>query len=203
MDLSFIREKHLSLGFSMGYIYNIPSSDEQDESSVPAVRGKNKMNKPNPTLILLLFIAAGVGVTYYHNTSSKNIRRLKARVQQLENKIDEMAHLKEKNEQLAIQIVEKDHIISGLRIQLRTSSRLVKPGKEKEINFGLISAILFSEQNATVVVDDVILREGESIYGVTVKKIYRNEVEFESGGEKWRQRLREIPPKIWTRHLFK
>jgi chemotaxis protein histidine kinase CheA len=62
---------------------------------------------------------------------------------------------------------------------------------------GLIRGIVSGEDGFTALIDNQAVREGDSIYGVTVVKIYPDNVEFERNGTQWTQGLNEIPGRQW------
>jgi len=62
---------------------------------------------------------------------------------------------------------------------------------------GRIRGIVCGEDLSTVVIDDQTVREGQSIYGVTVVKIYPDRVEFDKNGVKWSQELNAAPSRHW------
>jgi hypothetical protein len=74
----------------------------------------------------------------------------------------------------------------------------VEPEPEPEPEPGLITSILYSSRNSSVVIDGRILREGQSIYGVEVVSISRNEAEFSRGSRTWKQRINQTPNIAWT-----
>jgi len=62
---------------------------------------------------------------------------------------------------------------------------------------GKLDGILYTIENSTVLVDGQALKEGDTMYGVEVVRIYRNRVIFEKDGERWEQRVRERPNPNW------
>ncbi len=62
---------------------------------------------------------------------------------------------------------------------------------------GKLDGILYTIENSTVLVDGQALKEGDTMYGVEVIRIYRNRVIFEKDGERWEQRVRERPNPNW------
>lgn len=62
---------------------------------------------------------------------------------------------------------------------------------------GRIRGIVSSEGSFTALIDGQAVREGESIYGVTVVKILPDEVEFEKNGRRWTQGLNATPTRQW------
>ena len=63
---------------------------------------------------------------------------------------------------------------------------------------GIVTGILFSEENPSAVVDKNIVHEGDSVHGVKVVKIYKEEVEFEKAGKRWVQKVKEEPKRELT-----
>ncbi len=62
---------------------------------------------------------------------------------------------------------------------------------------GLVTGIVRSEDTSTAVVGTQVVREGETIHGVTIVKIYDDRVEFEKGGQRWTQTLNQPPGPQW------
>jgi hypothetical protein len=62
---------------------------------------------------------------------------------------------------------------------------------------GLIRGIVRGQDGNTALIDDQAVREGDSIYGATVVKIYPDKVEFEKNGTRWTQGLNELPGRQW------
>jgi len=62
---------------------------------------------------------------------------------------------------------------------------------------GLIRGIVSGEDGFTALIDNQAVREGDSIYGVTVVKIHQDKVEFEKNGKRWTQELNETPGPQW------
>ncbi len=62
---------------------------------------------------------------------------------------------------------------------------------------GRIRGIVSSEGSFTALIDGQAVREGESIYGVTIVKILPDEVEFEKDGRRWTQGLNAAPSRQW------
>ena len=62
---------------------------------------------------------------------------------------------------------------------------------------GLIRGIVSSEGSFTALIDNQAVREGDTIHGVRIEKIYANKVDFEKNGSRWTQELNEIPSRQW------
>ncbi len=62
---------------------------------------------------------------------------------------------------------------------------------------GIITGILYVDEDSTILIDGQILRNGDTLYGVKVIKIYRKKVKFDKNGTQWEQRIRERPNPAW------
>ena len=62
---------------------------------------------------------------------------------------------------------------------------------------GLVTGIVRSENVSTAVVGMQIVREGDTLDGVTVVKIHDDRVEFEKAGQRWTQTLNQPPGPQW------
>jgi hypothetical protein len=61
----------------------------------------------------------------------------------------------------------------------------------------VITCILYTEKNPSVIIDHKILYEGDIIYGAKIAQIYKDKVEFEKNGQKWTQNVGEAPSPEW------
>lgn len=62
---------------------------------------------------------------------------------------------------------------------------------------GTVKGILYTVIDSSVMVDNQVLREGDTIYGIKIVKIYPKKVEFEKSGKRWVQRVCEYPNPAW------
>ena len=62
---------------------------------------------------------------------------------------------------------------------------------------GMVTGIVRSKDSSTAVIGTQVVREGESIDGVTIIKIYDDTVEFEKAGQRWTQKLNQPPGEQW------
>jgi hypothetical protein len=65
---------------------------------------------------------------------------------------------------------------------------------------GLITAILYTISGSSVVIDDKILYEGDTIHGVKVVKIHEDSVELARNTNQWTQRIHQVPPPAWNQN---
>lgn len=71
------------------------------------------------------------------------------------------------------------NLISPILKSLPTNKVLVKAHLEQ----GWLTSIVYSEENATAMVSDRIVHEGDMVDGYKVVKIHRDKVEFEKNGK--------------------
>ncbi len=93
----------------------------------------------------------------------------------------------EKCKQLTLQRLQ------GLEEQLRDD--VLKP--EPEPTYGVVTGIVYSDEQPLALVDGQVVREGQTVHGVRVVKILRRTVEFEKGDTKWEQRVRQTADSRW------
>lgn len=60
-----------------------------------------------------------------------------------------------------------------------------------------VTGILYTIENSSALIDGQIVKEGDTINGITVVKIYRTEVEFRKNGRLWKQRIGQHPGSTW------
>lgn len=63
---------------------------------------------------------------------------------------------------------------------------------------GTVTGILYTAESRSAVIDGQVVKEGNTIHGVTVVKIYKAEVEFKKNYKAWKQRVEQRPNPIWT-----
>lgn len=62
---------------------------------------------------------------------------------------------------------------------------------------GVVTAIVYNDENPSAVIDSRLVHQGDIINGVKVVGIYRDRVEFDRNGTRWTQKIRERPAKDW------
>ena len=62
---------------------------------------------------------------------------------------------------------------------------------------GVVTGILYAMEESSTVIDNQVIRKGDTIYGVRVVSIEKVFVEFEKNGLRWQQRVREKPNPAW------
>jgi type II secretory pathway component PulC len=76
-----------------------------------------------------------------------------------------------------------------LQVQLDELSPGPVTTQSQPAAYGLLGSILYSNRRSSVVIDGVILHEGETIHGVKVFKIHEDAVELEKNGQTWQQNV--------------
>lgn len=64
---------------------------------------------------------------------------------------------------------------------------------------GTVTGILYTQESPSAVIDGRVVREGDTIQGVTVLKIHKAEVEFHRNYKVWKQRVGQRPNPAWTK----
>ena len=70
--------------------------------------------------------------------------------------------------------------------------------KHTEQHRGEVKGILYTGVNSSAMIDNQVLEEGDTIYGITIVKIYPKKVEFAKNGKIWSQKICEYPNPEWT-----
>ena len=73
----------------------------------------------------------------------------------------------------------------------------LKEAPSAEVEAGVVSGILYSDDNPAALIGRLLVHEGESIDSVEVVRIGRSFVEFEKAGRRWRQVVGEEASRQW------
>jgi hypothetical protein len=71
--------------------------------------------------------------------------------------------------------------------------------ESRAIRHGLITGIIYTEEDPSALIGGEIVHEGDTIHGVQVVKIHRDKIEFEKKKKKWTQQIREGPSRAWPK----
>ena len=66
-----------------------------------------------------------------------------------------------------------------------------------KLTHGVVGGILYEKDNPSAIIDGKILKEGETIHGVKVIKIYEDKAEFEKNSQRWMQKAGETADTFW------
>jgi hypothetical protein len=89
---------------------------------------------------------------------------------------------------VAYSTTHRDPMRPGSTFTTQTDTERPKTGKTGRPT---VRSIVYSEDNPSAVIDGRIVHEGEKVLDATIVKINRDSVEFEVGGKRWKQNIRE------------
>ncbi|MCK5171969.1 MAG: hypothetical protein KAR47_01170 [Planctomycetes bacterium] len=118
------------------------------------------------------------------------------RIEDMQGRIDELKSELTARARTELQL-KKDMEKLARKVAAQAKAQ-VPVAAEPEPVRGLVTSILYSDRNSSAVIDRQILREGQSIYGVEVVGISRNEVAFSRDSMTWKQRINQTPNSAWT-----
>ena len=88
----------------------------------------------------------------------------------------------------------------------KVATKASKDSKKEEVierpepRFGVVTAILYCDDEPTVLIEDQVLHEGDAIHDVKIVNITAEMVQFDKQGEKWEQKVQEpAKPEWWKR----
>jgi hypothetical protein len=150
-------------------------------------------------IAVAVLIAVILGLVKTHTSARTQIQTLKNQLKDARQKLSDTEtqsaadknNLKSQLNALTEQLV-RQYELQSLQKQAGNANKTAPPIR------GKIVAILYSEQNPSVVVDDNILHAGDTLHGVTVIGIYPDYVEFAKNEKTWTQKLYQQPPAQWN-----
>lgn len=135
------------------------------------------------------------------DAAEENIKALRIKLNNVRTQLSEanaeIATLQARIEALTGQLVSR----SKIERQLRKTVPIGAASERKpSLTTGLVTAILYTIDGSSVVIDDEILYEGGEIHGVSIIKINQDTVEFAKGNHRWTQQINQTPPPVWTQN---
>ena len=91
----------------------------------------------------------------------------------------------------------------------KVATKASKDGKQEvvverpEPRFGVVTAILYCEDEPTVLIEDKVLHENDVIHDVKIVDIGEDKVKFEKLGETWLQKVQEPAKSEWWKRKGK
>ncbi|MHC5059897.1 MAG: hypothetical protein ACYTFK_02270 [Planctomycetota bacterium] len=168
------------------------------------------MNKAGAAIRIFIAGVAIILITRYgfktareRAVAQNNITALQAQLNRTRTKL---AEANAKNTRLETRIEEVVSLLAPkpkIETPPPTSTKVEKKQASKptpKVRHGLVTAILYSSQNSSVVIDNEILYEGDTIHGVKVVKILEDSVEFAKNTKRWTQRINQEPPPAWNQN---
>ncbi|RKY06013.1 MAG: hypothetical protein DRP65_12335 [Planctomycetota bacterium] len=161
------------------------------------------------TGVVIRILAAGIAtiliINYAFRTSKEQaaaeekITTLRIQLNNMRAKLAEanaeITTLQTRIGELTGQLASRSEIERRLRKSIPIE---VEPERKPSATPGLVTAILYTIGGSSVVIDDEILYEGDTIHGVGIIKINQDTVEFAKGAHRWTQRINQPPPPVWT-----
>jgi type II secretory pathway component PulC len=96
-------------------------------------------------------------------------------------------------------------VICGM-LGWKVATQASKDGKKEmmverpEPKFGVVTAIMYSDDTPTVLIEDQMLHKGDTIHEVKVLDIKADKVLFDKQGEQWEQMVQEqAKPEWWKK----
>ena len=72
-----------------------------------------------------------------------------------------------------------------------------QPSVSAALTPGMVNGILYSPDSPSALIDNQVMRVGDTIYGVKVVRIDKGMVAFEKNGKRWEQRVHQSPDPAW------
>ena len=91
----------------------------------------------------------------------------------------------------------------------KAATHASKDGKKEAVverpepRFGVVTAILYCEEDPTVLIEDQILHEGDTIHEVKISNINSDKVQFDKQGQRWEQKVQEPAKPEWWKRIGK
>ena len=91
----------------------------------------------------------------------------------------------------------------------KAATHASKDGKKEAVverpepRFGVVTAILYCEEDPTVLIEDQILHEGDTIHEVKISDINTDKVQFDKQGQRWEQKVQEPAKPEWWKRIGK
>ncbi len=154
-------------------------------------------------IAIILIIRYGFKTANERTIAENKITAVRA---QLDRTRTKLAEVNAKNTRLETRIEEVLSLLAPkpkFETRSEKSTNIEKKRTSKpapKVRHGLITAILYTLQSSSVVIDNEILYEGGMIHGVKVVKIHEDSVEFAKNTKRWTQRIDQKPPLAWSQN---
>lgn len=99
-------------------------------------------------------------------------------------------------------------VVCGM-LGYKAATHASKDGKKEaevvrpEPRFGVVTAILYCDEDPTVLIEDQILHEGDMIHEVKISNINTDKVQFNKQGQQWEQKVQEPAKPEWWKRIGK
>lgn len=91
----------------------------------------------------------------------------------------------------------------------KVATKASKDGKKEEVlvrpepRFGVVTAILYCDDEPTALIEDQVLHENDVIHDVKILDIGAEKVKFDKLGETWEQKVQEPAKPNWWKRIGK
>ena len=154
-------------------------------------------------IAIILIINYGFKTAREHTEAENKIRAVRAQLIRTRAKLAEanaqIAKLEAYTEELVSLLAPRPKIEKQLKKSVGIENKRERPAPPKA-RPGLITAILYTISGSSVVIDDKILYEGDTIHGVKVVKIHEDSVELARNTNQWIQQIHQVPPPVWNQN---
>ncbi len=154
-------------------------------------------------IAIILIINYGFKTAREHTEAENTIRAVRAQLSRTQAKLAEAnaqtAKLEAYTEELVGLLAPRPKIEKQLKKSVGIENKRERPAPPKARS-GLITAILYTISGSSVVIDDKILYEGDTIHGVKVVKIHEDSVELAKNTNRWTQQIHQVPPPAWDQN---
>lgn len=154
-------------------------------------------------IAIILIVRYGFKTAREQTKAENKIVALRAQLNRTQAKLAEAntqtAKLEAYTEELVRLLASMPKIEKQLNKSVGIENKRARPAPPKARS-GLITAILYTNSGSSIVIDDKILYEGDTIHGVKVVKIHQDSVEFAKNTNQWTQRIHQVPPTTWNQN---
>ncbi len=154
-------------------------------------------------IAIILIIRYGFKTAREHTEAENKIVAMRAQLGRTQAKLAEAnaqtARLEAYTEELVSLLAPRPKIEKQLKKNVGIENKSKRPAPLKA-RPGLMTAILYTISGSSVVIDDKILYEGDTIHGVKVVKIHEDNVEFARNTNRWTQQIHQVPPPAWDQN---
>jgi len=81
--------------------------------------------------------------------------------------------------------------------KLWTKGQYAATSRKPANKFGVVTGIVFNRKAPMALINDQVVNEGDTLGGIKIVKINRDEVQFEKNGKMWTQGVRQKPNSAW------
>lgn len=92
---------------------------------------------------------------------------------------------------------QKNYALTAGLAQLEKRQKEISLATEPDTTHGVITGIIYSDDDPVAIIDGTIVRDNGEIHGVKIVKIHKDSVEFDRNNKTWTQHVQEIQQANW------